>query len=373
MMGIDRRALRVAWTVFLFGLLLVVIWFIRSTIVVFAAAVFFAYMLSPVVALVERFIKRRRGLALTIVYCLLIGLLVLIGFQLVPAVAGQAISLSTRLPSLISGGNLAKLPLPAWAEPMRSEVIPILNRFATNLQASVVPFLQEAGSRVLSGLGAILPIILIPILAFFFLKDARAIRSSLVCLFDKASNRMVLDRILDDIHDVLRNYIRALVLLSITSFCAWAIFLSILRYPYELLLAGVCAILEFVPVIGPAAALAILMAVILVTGTGGLLWIVIFWASFRVFQDYVLNPYLMSSGTEIHPLLVLFGVLAGDALAGVPGMFFSVPVLAILRLVFLRMRAVSARREPTRDSQRVVLANQVTSDLQAEEKLSKQA
>jgi predicted PurR-regulated permease PerM len=373
MMGIDRRALRVAWTVFLFGLLLVVIWHIRSTIVVFAAAVFFAYMLSPVVSVVERFIKRRRGLALTIVYCLLVGLLVLVGFQLVPAVAAQAISLSTRLPSLISGGNLAKLPLPGWAEPMRSEVIPILNRFATNLQASVVPFLQEAGSRVLSGLGAILPIILIPILAFFFLKDARAIRGSLVCLFDKASSRMVLDRILDDIHDVLRNYIRALVLLSITSFCAWAIFLSILRYPYELLLAGVCAILEFLPVIGPAAALAILMAVILVTGTGGLLWIVIFWASFRVFQDYVLNPYLMSSGTEIHPLLVLFGVLAGDALAGVPGMFFSVPVLAILRLVFLRMRAVSARRESTRDSQRVIVANQVTSDLETDEKLSKQA
>jgi predicted PurR-regulated permease PerM len=373
MMGIDRRALRVAWTVFLFGLLLVVIWYIRSTIVVFAAAVFFAYMLSPVVAVVERFIKRRRGLALTIVYCLLIGLLVLIGFQLVPAVAGQAISLSTRLPSLISGGNLAKLPLPAWAEPMRSEVIPILNRFATNLQASVVPFLQEAGSRVLSGLGAILPIILIPILAFFFLKDARAIRGSLVCLFDKASNRLVLDRILDDIHDVLRNYIRALVLLSITSFCAWAIFLSILRYPYELLLAGVCAILEFVPVIGPAAALAILMAVILVTGSGGLLWIVIFWASFRVFQDYVLNPYLMSSGIEIHPLLVLFGVLAGDALAGVPGMFFSVPVLAILRLVFVRMRAASVRRESTRDPQRVLLTNEVTSELQAEEKLRQQA
>ncbi len=71
MMGIDRRALRVAWTVFLFGLTLTVVWFIRSTIAVFAAAVFFAYILSPVVGLVERFIKRRRGLALAIVYCLL--------------------------------------------------------------------------------------------------------------------------------------------------------------------------------------------------------------------------------------------------------------------------------------------------------------
>src|SRR4051794_12536874 len=373
MMGIDRRALRVAWTVFLFALALTVIWFIRSTIAVFAGAVFFAYMLSPVVAVVERFIKRRRGLALTIVYCVLVGLLVLIGFQLVPAVAGQAISLSSRLPGLLSGGNLAKLPLPSWAEPMREQLIPVLNKIGTNLQSSVVPVLQEAGSRLLSGLGATLPIILIPILAFFFLKDGRAIRASLLCLINTDANRTILDRILNDIHDVLRNYIRALVLLSIASFCAWAIFLGVLRYPYELLLAGVSALFEFIPVIGPAAALAVLLAVCLVTGTGGLVWILVFWACFRVFQDYVLNPYLMSSGIEIHPLLVLFGVLAGDALAGVPGMFFSVPVLAILRHVFVRMRAASLRRESGADSKHVILTNQIASDLHPEMKVGNQA
>ena len=371
MMGIDRRALRVSWTVFLFALLLEVLWHIRATIVIFAAAVFFAYMLSPVVGLVERFIKRRRGLALAIVYSLLIGLIVLIGFQLLPAVAAQAISLMSRLPGLISGGSLAKLPLPGWAEPMREQVIPALNRIATNLQSSVVPFLQEAGSRLLSGLGATLPIILIPILAFFFLKDARAIRSSVVCLIDKDPYRTMFDRILDDIHEVLRNYIRALVLLSFASFCAWAIFLSVLRYPYDLLLAGICGALEFIPVIGPAAALAILLAVLLITGAGGLLWVVIFWASFRVFQDYVLSPYLMSTGIEIHPLLVLFGVLAGEALGGIPGMFFSVPLLAILRLIFVRMRTASLRREPARDSEQLILANQPSSDIQPEVTLRK--
>src|SRR5438132_696163 len=81
MIGLDKRALRAAWTVFLFALLLTVVWRIRATLVVFAAAIFFAYMLSPLVGLIERFIHRRRGLALTIVYCLFIGLMVLIGFQ----------------------------------------------------------------------------------------------------------------------------------------------------------------------------------------------------------------------------------------------------------------------------------------------------
>jgi predicted PurR-regulated permease PerM len=146
-----------------------------------------------------------------------------------------------------------------------------------------------------------------------------------------------------------------------------------MQYPYELLLAGVSAVLEFIPVIGPAAALVVLLSVCLVTGSGGLLWIVIFWASFRVLQDYVLNPYLMSAGIEIHPLLVLFGVLAGDALGGVPGMFFSVPLIAILRLIFVRMRTASTRRESVGDPQRVILSSQTPSDIQPEVRLGNQA
>ena len=57
-----------------------------------------------------------------------------------------------------------------------------------------------------------------------------------------------------------------------------------------------------------------------------------------MFQDYIVSPYLMSKGVKLNPMLVLFGVLAGEQVAGVVGMFFSVPVLATLRVVFVRLR-----------------------------------
>jgi predicted PurR-regulated permease PerM len=56
----------------------------------------------------------------------------------------------------------------------------------------------------------------------------------------------------------------------------------------------------------------------------------------------------MSSGVELHPLLVLFGVLAGEKIGGIPGMFFSVPVLAILRVVYNQLRASYARGQLAR-------------------------
>jgi len=81
--------------------------------------------------------------------------------------------------------------------------------------------------------------------------------------------------------------------------------------------------------------------IVLVTSLSGynhVLLYVLFWGLFRLAQDYVISPYLMGKGVQLNPMLVLFGVLAGEKIAGVLGMFLSVPVLAILRVIFIRSR-----------------------------------
>jgi predicted PurR-regulated permease PerM len=165
---------------------------------------------------------------------------------------------------------------------------------------------------------------------------------------ESGHDRTTVELILDDVHVLLKSYIRALVLLALASFTAWVIFLGLMRSPYGLLLAGVAGVLEFIPVFGPAAALVIILIVSAVSGAGGLLWILLFWGCYRVFQDYVLNPYLMSAEVELHPLLVLFGVLAGNSLAGIPGMFFSIPAIAILKVIYARIRVAYRRKQLSR-------------------------
>jgi len=112
----------------------------------------------------------------------------------------------------------------------------------------------------------------------------------------------------------------------------------LLGAPYAGLLAGLAAALEVIPVIGPLVAAIAIVALAWLTGYPHLLVLLIFLALYRIVQDYLLNPYLMSAGVEVPPLLVLFGLLAGEQLAGIPGMFFSVPVIAAIRVVFERMK-----------------------------------
>ncbi len=188
MLGIDERALRVVWTVFLFALILTIIYFIRDTLLVFALAIVLAYMLSPLVIVVERFIPKRRNLALAVVYCILIGILVLCGFLIIPRVAEEATNLAQRLPSLLSAHRLQTIPLPSWLEPVRERVISLFDSEASQLGSRVLPFVQAVGSKVLTGIGAVLPLILIPILAFFFLKDGENFRKAFLGSVDEATS-----------------------------------------------------------------------------------------------------------------------------------------------------------------------------------------
>jgi predicted PurR-regulated permease PerM len=346
MLGIDSRALRVCWTVFLFAVALAVVYLIRDTLVDFALAVFFAYLLAPLVNLVGRILPKRRNLALAIVYVAILAVLITVGINLGSRVAEEAGSLASRLPAMVQNATLPQFPIPSWLDPYKAKVYEAAQNEARELSSGAVPLLQKATGRIISGLGVVVVLVLVPILAFFFLKDGRAISTALIGSVTGGRRRGLVEEILMDIHNLLIKYIRALVILAIASATAWFLFLQILGTPYSLLLAGMCGLLEFIPVIGPAAGGLIVIVVAAVTSSGGYLWILLFWIVYRMFQDYVLNPHLMSEGVEVHPLLVLFGVLAGEQIAGVPGMFFSVPVIAILKAVFTRLRGARTRIAP---------------------------
>jgi predicted PurR-regulated permease PerM len=271
------------------------------------------------------------------VYVALTGLVIVAGSILVPKIAEQAAALASKLPDAIKTDPLARMPLPVWMEPLRTQLNNVVMSRIEDIGKAVLPMLSDAGKELVTGIGSILSFILIPILSFFFLKDGVKMRGALVESFNPRVQRTV-NELLVDLHELLANYIRALVLLSLATFVADIVFLSVIGAPYPVLLALTAAMLELIPVVGPLTAAVIIVLVAAFAGFPHVLWIIAFLALYRMFQDYALSPYLMGAGVEIHPMWVLFGVVAGDQIAGVPGMFFSVPVIAALRLVWKTVR-----------------------------------
>jgi predicted PurR-regulated permease PerM len=339
MLGIDQRVLRAVWTVFLFALALLVVYAVRRTLVLFLLAIFLATLLAPVVDRVHWLIppSGSRGPAIAIVYLAVIGILVGLAIPIGSRIADEAVVLARRLPSAIQGDPLAQVPVPAWLEGQREQVNTFVRERMEQLSQNVVPMLSAAGEQVLLGLGSILSLILIPILSFFALKDGIHIRRALLRNVDPGSREMV-DGILMDLHRVLAHYMRALLLLALATFVSLSSFFTVMGVPFGLLLAGIAATLEIIPAIGPLVGATTILLVAALTGFHHMLVLLLFLAFYRLFLDYVLSPFLMSEGVEVHPLLVLFGVLAGEQIGGVPGMFFSVPVIAALRVIVTRLR-----------------------------------
>ena len=339
MLGIDRRVLQTTWTVFLFLFGLAAIYEIRTTLVLFALALFLANLLSPVVERVHWLIppSGSRGPAAAVVYLVLIGIFVSLAIPIGTKIAEEAASLANRLPSEIQQDPLNQVHLPAWLEPQRPRLAELARDRMEQLGRNVVPMLSNASEEILSGVGSILKLILIPILSFYILKDGLNIRRALASSLEAEPRRLV-DGILMDLHLLLARYMRALLLLALATFVLYLAFLSAVSVPYALLLAGLSAALEIIPVVGPLAGASVILLVGALNGYPHLFWVFFFLCFYRIFQDYVLSPFLMSSGVEVHPVLVLLGVLAGEQLGGVPGMFFSVPLIAALRVILARVR-----------------------------------
>jgi predicted PurR-regulated permease PerM len=339
MLEIDGRVLRAVWTVFVFLLVVALIYLTRSVLVIFTLAIFLAHLIAPLVDRIDRLTPRRvsRTAVLAIVYLAIIGIALAVLIPVGAKVGEQAATLASRLPEALKEDPLSRVHLPAWLEMWRPRVTEFLDEQTTGLGDKILPLLQRLGPGILAGLGSLATVVLIPILSFFFLKDGILMRDAIVDCFQPRRQSLA-EEILNDLHLLVAQYIRALVLLAMATFVSYSIMLSALGVPYAVLLASVAGLLELIPFVGPLTAGIVVLLVAGLSGYAHLLWIVIFLIVYRLFQDYVLSPYLLSSGVALHPLLVLFGVLAGEQVAGVPGMFFSVPVIAALRIIIVRMR-----------------------------------
>jgi predicted PurR-regulated permease PerM len=340
MLGFDVRTARATWTVALVVLALYATYSIRRTLFVFVLAVFFSYMLAPLVRRLRQHAPKR--LSHTASTAIIFGLLILAIAALlavvVPPIVDQAARLSEQLPQLVHGSNVIdRLPLPDWLRPYRDRIVEFVRENLASGSAAAVPLARQVAHVVILVAANMLFVVLIPILAFLMITDGATMRARYLQWAAGRVHAPFWRHLIDDLDLMLGRYMRALLVLSLAATVAYAIAFSVVGMPFGLLLAVVAGCLEVIPVAGPLAAAVFAMVVAALTGFNHLWLLALFLVVYRLFQDYVLNPILMSGGVAVPPLLVLFGLLAGEELGGIVGIFLAIPVLAVVRIVAIRL------------------------------------
>jgi predicted PurR-regulated permease PerM len=346
MLGFEKPVARIVWTS---ALVLLVFWIVAHlgrTLLVFVLAVFFSYLVAPLVLMLQKRAGPRvsRGIATAVVFALLaLALVILVGLA-GPPLGDQARRLSEQLPQLARDPHLAeRIPLPDWLAPVRERVVQTVREYLASGTSFAMPMATRIAQGALLVAANLVFVVLIPILAYLMLADGPANREHYLRWAAGTKYARFWTRLLEDLDSVLGRYMRALVFLSLAAMVAYGIAFTIAGVPFGLVLAVIAGVLEFIPVAGPLAAAVGVLVIAAMSGFDHVLLLAGFFVVYRLFQDYVLSPMLMSGGVKLPPLLVLFGLVAGEELGGIPGIFLSVPVLAVARKVAQRLAEESRR------------------------------
>jgi predicted PurR-regulated permease PerM len=340
----TRAVLRVILIVLVVGITLWIILKLTGLILLLILSIFFAYFVAPLVEFLSRPIRiagRKfaipRALAIVLSYLIIIAAIVIGIYVLAPRLGSQFPEFAEQ-----ARGYWASFgtKMQSWVEYFRSHQMPGPLLDAIN---SAIPRLIETGSQTVSvvltsmaGWLIYIPwLILIPILSFFFLKDAETFRRSALQMLPRGRWRWRGDEFFQDINSTLAAYIRAQLTACLFIGVVCAIGFTLLGLPSPLVLGIIAGVFEFVPLVGPLlVALLAAVAAMLHGGTFSAFMVLLFLVVLRIAQDYFVYPRLIGQGIHLHPLAVILAILSGAELAGVAGIFLAIPVVAILTVSY---------------------------------------
>ncbi|MFZ0062565.1 MAG: AI-2E family transporter [Pyrinomonadaceae bacterium] len=339
----TRVILRVILIVLTVAVALWILVKLTAVILLLILSVFFAYLVSPLVDFLRRPIpisgKERvmpRVLAISLAYLIIVGAIVIAFYVLLPRLGNQFPEFAQQArgywkslgESMQRVNEYLRLRMPG-------PVMDAINREIPHIVQGVGDTLSEVLKGMVLWLAYIPWLILIPVLSFFFLKDAESFRNSALQMLPRGRWRWRGDEFFQDISRTLAAYTRAQLTACIFIGFVCSIGFAVLGIPSPLVLGFIAGVFEFVPLVGPLL-IGIIAAVAggLHGGSSSALIVILFLTVLRIVQDYFIYPRLIGQGIHLHPLAVIVAILAGAELAGIAGIFLAIPVVAILTVSY---------------------------------------
>ena len=327
-----------------FAIFVLLLYAVRSILPPFVIALVLAYVFVPGVDFIcERF-KWPRILVVSGFYVIFLGALALAVYAIEPTLSSEARQLATDAPGLMrnllvqafGAEEISIFGQTARADQLANQLLRSLQENSVGAAGAV-----RIAESVLHG---IFEFLLFLIVLFYLLKDWHKLAVT-VMAFLPAESRAGVRTTAFRIHVILGRYVRGqLILVALMTVATWLVLSLVFHLRYALPLAIATGLLEIVPLAGPAIAAGAAAIVAFSQGGGQFaLVIIIFYTIARHLEDYLVVPNVVGRAVHLHPVVSIFAVLAGGALAGILGTILAVPAAAALVAIW---DVVKASRHP---------------------------
>lgn len=327
---------------------------IKLVVIILIGATFVAYVIYPAVMWLQQH-RFPRWAAITTVY---LALALVIGSGLAfagPIVGDQARNLTQEFPTLVgetrdaivNANNNLLDAVPAEARQAAATGLDDLVRQAQTAGGEIA----GQALRLVASLAAfITAAILVPLLAFYILLDLDRLRMMLIDAFPQRHRERAL-LVLADVDSVVGGFVRGQLIVGAIVGLLVTLLLIIFRIKYALLIGVFAGIVDMVPYVGAIAGA--IPAVLLAIFEHGPVWALGLALGFAVMYElegHIIAPFVVGHRVGLTPLMVIVAILIGAELGGIGGMFLSVPVAGIIKVLwrrFMRPQVVVPAQPPS--------------------------
>lgn len=307
-----------------------------TLLVPFAVSAFITYLLHPIVeGLHQRGLHR--GIAILIIYVLFFGGMGYAFYKGIPALIHQLRDLAENAPFFAEQykGMVNNImdQTSSWPAGIHERIEDGINRMETWLDgvlAGVMTFLMDI-------INSILTIAVIPFIAFYMLKDFDAMKKAAWYITPRQW-RQPGTKFLHDVDKSLGSYIRGQLLVCLVIGVLSSILFWIAGIKYSLLLGAIVGITNVIPYFGPIIGA---IPAVIIAATMSVKMVLISLAivfSLQFLEGNILSPLIVGKSLHMHPLMIMFALLAGGEIGGILGLILAVPVLVVLRAALIHAK-----------------------------------
>ena len=330
---------RVQWAALGVGVLWVV-WLLAPILSPFVFAALLGWLGDPMVDRLEAR-KIRRNTAVILVFAVMVLLLIIVAILLIPVLEDQVLTLVNSLPKYRDWLVQTALPwvehrtgmqILTWLDPER--LFALLQQHWQSAGGAVADVLGYVSRSGFALIGWVANIALLPVLTFFFLRDWDLIVGRIGALVPRDHSDTV-RRLALESNEVLGGFIRGQLLVMLILGVLYAIGLWWVGLDLGILIGLVAGLLTFVPYLGPT-------SIVVFGGTAALVqygdWqhlagVAMVFGIGQIIESFVLTPMLVGDRIGLHPMAVIFAVMAGGTLFGFLGMLLALPVAAVVNVL----------------------------------------
>ena len=323
------------------------LYLIRGILPPIVLAGIMAYLLNPIVDIGERH-SLPRWAAISIIYVLMGALLAVSAIFLIPAFVHQIQEIEQqfkavwpKLPVYLNatvawfGQRFPRATAILVDDPQVGErMVAGVQNYMTGALARAPQYLTSVVSNVANFL---LYFVMVPFIAFFLMRDGQTFRSGLISLVPNRYFETTLN-VMGGVGESVGRYLRGLLIQASIMIAVSTTGLAVVGLKYAVLVGLIAGIANVIPYIGPAIGIVAGLLIVLTTGTGGVIGVLIVFGIAQFVDNWFVAPVVMSRSVELHPLTVFLAVILGGAYAGTLGMFLAIPVAGAAVVTVKKLR-----------------------------------